>query len=375
MKLYAILSFETFPFTNVIADEIHILAISRQHNGRRPNRRPNARTRPPTRKLSFSRVPSITKWPIPSPTSDMTCQEVSPESLEVACKFFEIDNIEECQASQDLSSYSSSALIPNEVGHLTQLTSVSFFFGEGTIPSSVSCLTNLEGFYISGSGYTGTIPMSLSNLTKLISLSISSTKMQGTVPEIFFNMKMVTSLKILNNRFYGSLPSSISAMKNLTGLDISGNQFSGILPSLPASLLALEIRGSEFTGEFTKTSGIPTSLKSLIINRAKLGTIPKSLANLTRLTYLDLHSNKFKGEIPSWLSSLTNLERLILNGNKFSGTIPHDILRMRFLSSVKVYENYLVGSISSCGSKEIYVDCRKIKCTCCFDTNSTFCVE
>jgi hypothetical protein len=59
----------------------------------------------------------------------------------------------------------------------------------------------------------------------------------------------------------------------------------------------------------------------LSLNNLK-GTIPSSLASLTRLTNLNLSANNLKGTIPSSLASLTRLAILILDHNALTGLVP-----------------------------------------------------
>jgi hypothetical protein len=349
---------------------------------RRPTRRlPTKRTRPPTRKLLTTRptlkptrtpgptpmptrTPGPTPNPTPKPTNDVACQEPTTDGLQIACDFFGVSSLEKCLSSLHLSrTLIPSKLIPNEIGQLTNLTTIQLFSSQGPIPTSISCLTKLKYLQMTGDALTGTIPESMSSLTQLTAMYIYLTRMQGTIPEIFYGMKNMQVLELRSNRFFGNFPSSIIALTNLFSLDFRYNFFSGILPSLPSSLYALDIAGNDFTG----ISPLPIYLTSLSITYTKLEKIPSSLLLLTRLSSLDLSKNNFKGTIPSALSSITNLEKLDLRSNMLTGTIPQVVLGMKFLTYFLVYENNLTDSISSCGNKNIYVDCGLINCTCCYD--------
>jgi Leucine-rich repeat (LRR) protein len=417
----------------VIADD---LAISPRSTRLLLTRKPYGRTRPPTRKPTFAKVPQLTQRPTPNSTSESLCRKAFPKDIEIACSVFGGISVEDCQAALSLESNRAQLTIPNEIGHLVQLTSLYFILGKGSIPSSISCLTSLEYLYIYGSEYTGTLPDSLSSLTKLTSLHIGRTRIQGELPEIFSTLGNIHSLQIYSNRFYGRFPSSISSLTKLTNFQFYDNFFSGVLPSLPTSLQKLEITGNSFTGilvlptslnslvinepslqrlptslsdmskltsmiirstklgtiptvlvslpnlyslqiganDFTGTiPTLPTSLVDLVINNNKLTNIPSSLSSLKRLRSLNLNSNKLLGTIPSLLAGLTNLEKLSLVDNQLTGNIPQAILSMRFLGVIDIRDNGLVGSISTCGSKSISVDCGEISCTCCNDLYGYLC--
>ncbi|GKB46215.1 leucine-rich repeat-containing protein [Tanacetum coccineum] len=54
------------------------------------------------------------------------------------------------------------------------------------------------------------------------------------------------------------------------------------------------------------------------------GTIPESIGNMTKLTYLGLTGNNFSGVIPRSIGSLTKLTWLELSDNSFYATIPRE---------------------------------------------------
>ena len=99
---------------------------------------------------------------------------------------FDVDiSLEECQPALILNSGFAQLTIPNEIGHLMQATLLSFIYGRGSMPSSISCLTNLEYLYIYAPAYTGAVPDTFLSLTKLTFLLLSETKMQDEFPVIF----------------------------------------------------------------------------------------------------------------------------------------------------------------------------------------------
>ena len=133
------------------------LAItSRPTRRRRPTKNPNAKTRAPTRKV----IPSSIPKPSRQPTRSFVCSEASSklESLKIACEFFQISNLQDCQSRKFLINESVEGTIPIEVGLLSQSTSLTFSVGSGTIPTTISCLTKLQFFKIGSSEIIGTLP-------------------------------------------------------------------------------------------------------------------------------------------------------------------------------------------------------------------------
>jgi hypothetical protein len=57
----------------------------------------------------------------------------------------------------------------------------------------------------------------------------------GTLPSSISQMSELTTLVAYINRLSGPIPTEMSTMKKLTFLQMSGNQFSGLLPALPFS--------------------------------------------------------------------------------------------------------------------------------------------
>jgi len=75
----------------------------------------------------------------------------------------------------------------------------------------------------------------------------------------------------------------------------------------------------------------------IIINRnAKnlLGTLPSTLANLSKLRILGLSNNQLTGPIPSELGNLSNLRILSLSNNQLTGSIPAELGNLRNMHKI-----------------------------------------
>ncbi|PON80960.1 LRR domain containing protein [Trema orientale] len=81
------------------------------------------------------------------------------------------------------------------------------------------------------------------------------------------------------------------------------------------------------------------------------GSIPNSLATLTRLRRLGLSSNSFSGEIPASIGgSLTSLEELFLDNNQLQGKIPASLKGLVSLERLEIQSNKLSGEFPDLGS-------------------------
>ncbi|WP_177236632.1 FG-GAP-like repeat-containing protein [Spirosoma endophyticum] len=148
----------------------------------------------------------------------------------------------------------------------------------GSIPTSLSALTNLQDLNMSVNQLGGNIPASLGTLSNLINLVLNNNQLSGSIPESFSGLTNTSAIHLENNQLSGSIPTSLSAVLKLSYLSIRNNQLSGSLPT--------------------------------------------SLSSLTKLQSVDLSNNRLTGSIPDSYSVLTNLELINLSNNQLSGSIP-----------------------------------------------------
>ncbi len=148
----------------------------------------------------------------------------------------------------------------------------------GSIPNSLSALTNLQLLQLGGNLLSGSIPNSLSALPNLTVLSLGSNNLSGPIPDGISSLTNLQLLSLFSNQLSGPIPDGISSLTNLQLLQLFSNQLTG--------------------------------------------NIPSSLSALTNLTQLQLGNNQLSGSIPTGLSSLTNLTGLDLRDNQLSGCYP-----------------------------------------------------
>ncbi|KAG8502478.1 hypothetical protein CXB51_000344 [Gossypium anomalum] len=77
------------------------------------------------------------------------------------------------------------------------------------------------------------------------------------------------------------------------------------------------------------------------------GSIPVSIGNLTKITFLDLSLNEFEGQLPSTLISLKQLTDLDLSSNRLEGPLPTHVTWLQNLNEFFLNDNLLTRGIPS----------------------------
>lgn len=172
----------------------------------------------------------------------------------------------------------------------------------GSIPESIGNLTNLTSLSFQTNSLSGSIPESIWNLTKLQSLSLGANyQLSGSIPESIGNLENLLMLKIFNTLLSGTIPESIGNLTKLTHLYLYFNQLTGSIPESIGNISSLLYAGLNY-------------------NQLS-GSIPESIGNLTKLKYLWLENNQLTGSIPESIIKLENLESFFIYYNNLSGEI------------------------------------------------------
>ena len=111
--------------------------------------------------------------------------------------------------------------IPDEIGQLTQLTTLMMRQSTGlvgTIPTTVGQLTQLERLDMGYCGLSGSIPATIGQLTQMARLDLSKNSLTGSLP---------TSMTQLTKLTAGDITKGI-----ISELDLSCNMLSGPVPAL-----------------------------------------------------------------------------------------------------------------------------------------------
>ncbi|KAK3442018.1 hypothetical protein EUGRSUZ_B02262, partial [Eucalyptus grandis] len=224
---------------------------------------------------------------------------------------------------------------PEWLGNITSLLEVSISDNhlQGTIPAAVGKMSSLTFLQISGNNFYGTIPPSVYNLTSLLFLDVGNNGLHGEIrPDIGFTLPNLEGLYVGRNSFTGKIPVSLPNATRLVELDFANNSFSGTLPLNLANLRGLG-RLVLFKNELTNLKDDGFSFMT-------------SLTNCSRLRFLDISMNQFKGELPPSVSNFSSeLKWLILGSNQISGKIPSGIERLKGITRLDMSRNVITGVI------------------------------
>ncbi|KAI3732693.1 hypothetical protein L1987_63900 [Smallanthus sonchifolius] len=229
----------------------------------------------------------------------------------------------------DLSGNHFSRTIPQEIGMLVNLETLSFHSNnlEGHIPVSFRNLTNLGYLRVDDNKLSGYIPREIGNLENLVKLSFSHNELSGQIPISIGNLSKLEQLYLNNNQFNGSILKQLGNLKSLVELILLINRLSGPIPDSLCNLRKLEkftLQNNKLSGYFPETIGKCTKLRNLVLSdNSIMGSVPESVCNLISLEILHLGNNQLSGSIPGISINCRNLEVLDLGDNKLSGGFPY----------------------------------------------------
>ncbi|CAJ1954107.1 unnamed protein product [Cylindrotheca closterium] len=180
----------------------------------------------------------------------------------------------------------------------------------GTLSPMLFLFTGLQELDVSGNlALSGRIPNEIGNLFQLTSLSIAETNLYGTIPSELASIRQLHELTLVGHDdpcsgCHGEIPPSLFDNPFLRSVDIS---LHGLVSPLPSEIQ------------------LASNLRTLTLSAAGLiGLIPTEIGVLTSLKVLDLSYNKFDfgGSIPSELSNLPELVFLNVAYSGLNETIP-----------------------------------------------------
>jgi hypothetical protein len=127
----------------------------------------------------------------------------------------------------------------------------------GSIPSSLGKLSELNNFYLQHNKLSGNLPQSLGKLFNLINLRVEDNKLSGQIPLSLGALIHLKSLYLDYNQFSGRIPFSLSILHNLQYLDLSYNQLSGSIPLLSFlnNLTFLSLGNNQLSGNIPVSIG------------------------------------------------------------------------------------------------------------------------
>ncbi|KAI3508456.1 hypothetical protein L1887_23464 [Cichorium endivia] len=133
-------------------------------------------------------------------------------------------------------------------------------FFSGTLPVSLSKLTELQEISFSHNQFIGTVPTEFGGLSNLKSIDFSYNSINGSIPRSFSNLSLLNSLNLAHNNLTGEIPIFLGDQLNLTSFNVSYNNLSGSVPSE----LSSKFDSSAFVGNldlcgYSSSTPCPTS--------------------------------------------------------------------------------------------------------------------
>ena len=110
----------------------------------------------------------------------------------------------------------------------------------GTLPSSLSNLTELRQLSFYNNSLSGEIPGTIGDLHKLEYLLLYKNKLTGSIPANLYSAGSLIEIQLQDNQLSGDIPEGMEALIELTRLNISKNNYSGSIPLVLFDLPAIK---------------------------------------------------------------------------------------------------------------------------------------
>ncbi|KAH9328946.1 hypothetical protein KI387_001054, partial [Taxus chinensis] len=241
--------------------------------------------------------------------------------------------------------------IPSGIGNLTRLTALDLQDNRfnGTIPSTLSQLPNLERLFMDQNNLCGTISENFGQAKRLGMLSLSENMLSEKIPESLGNLPQLRDLYLNHNQLSGEIPASLGRCITLEVVDLSYNKLTGSIPPEVAGLPNLQFY-FDLSNNLLKGSLLAMS-KMVMVQAIDVsfnqfsGEIPAELSSCINLQYLNLSWNSFDGPIPASLTHLKNLQVIDLSKNNLSSSIPMAFKDMKMLQHINFSSNRLTGEV------------------------------
>ncbi len=168
---------------------------------------------------------------------------------------------------------------------------------DGSIPSSICSLNNLESLSLDGLTTSNNCKSLIFGDNPYFNGFVASHYISGTIPSCLYEIPSLQLLHISGNSLTGSIPTGLNLSAVLTDLSLSHNALRGTIPEeiQERQWMNLDLSYNKFTG-----------------------TLSNSFASIPCDGELKLQVNRLSGNIPSTLYSAgINVSTNILNGNIF----------------------------------------------------------
>nr|GMD40092.1 receptor-like protein 12 [Ipomoea batatas] len=197
----------------------------------------------------------------------------------------------------------------------------------GSLPASISNLSNLSRIDLSVCKFSGSIPSTMAQLTSLVYVDFSYNNFTGSIPHFRWS-KNLEYIGLSLNGLTGSLSSKhFGGLSEIVNIYLGYNFFNGSIP-------------------YNLGSYAPFASFLSLTNNSFTGVIPESICNASDLLVLDLSNNKLNGILPSCLFHIP-LGVLNLGKNQITGNIPDSFPSNCALKTLDLGRNVLEVDISS----------------------------
>jgi Leucine-rich repeat (LRR) protein len=242
-------------------------------------------------------------------------------------------------------------MITGDIPVIPSLTHLSLGLNmlDGTLPP-FDTMTNLQVLALSENMLQGSLPESMSKLTQLQVLGLGGNELTGEITPIYVMLKL-QELYLDFNSFSATLDnSSFFRLSNLRVLDLNNNKLSGPLPDVLWNLTKLEVVDVHFNalGGRIHAVEITHPLQYLdVSSNILVGGLPPSMDKFAKLTHLDVTSNRFDDLLPTTLGALSNMKTLLLGDNNMFGPqpIPDWLQHMTHLKHLSLQATSRTGAI------------------------------
>ncbi|KAH7846547.1 hypothetical protein Vadar_015220 [Vaccinium darrowii] len=251
----------------------------------------------------------------------------------------------------DLKNNSFYGTLPSSISNLSELSFLSLSKNQfhGPIPNLIGSLWNLRDVFLYVNHLSGTIPPSIGNLTRLTHLRLHDNEFSGSVPAEIGKLSSLVLLTLFQNNLGGRLPLEMNNLTKLESLYMGENNFIGHLPQqlcLGGSLDRFTAPNNRFSGTIPKTMKNCTKLIRLRLEKNQLtGNISEDFGVYPKLEYIDLSHNDFYGELSWDWGRFQNLTKLSISNTRVSGKIPIALAQARQLQEIDLSSNHIIGVI------------------------------
>jgi hypothetical protein len=108
-----------------------------------------------------------------------------------------------------------------------------------THPLVALCVCTTVSLWLEGEGLSGTIPNDIGSLTRLASLSLTDSRLTGTIPSSMGQLTGLRRLWLYGNQFHGEIPQSMNNLPLLELAEFHNNSLWGPMPTNICTAVAI----------------------------------------------------------------------------------------------------------------------------------------